>query len=115
MKGEQDTEAPTLAQRFLQQHRPAVFGTARGDNGDNDEGIGDNNETEEPREADGALNVDAPEINGGHNVEGNGDDGIPAPPLPPENLFLAPRPMAKGVTHPPVPTRRQMQEQALYA
>ena len=59
MEGEQDTEAQTLAQRFLQLHRPAVFGTARGDNGDNDEGIGDDNETEEPREADGELNVDA--------------------------------------------------------
>ena len=85
VEGEQDTEAPTLAQRFLQQHRPAVFDTARGDNDDNDEGIGDDNETEEPREADGELNVDAPEINRGQNVEGNGDDGVPAPPLPPKN------------------------------
>ena len=70
MEGEQDTEAPTLAQRFLNQHRPAVFGTARGDNGDNDEGNGDEDEPEEPREADGGVNIDAPEINGGHTVEG---------------------------------------------
>ena len=104
MEGEQDTEAPTLAQRFLDQHRPAVFRTARGDNGDNDEGNGDEDETEEPREADGGLDIDAPEINGDHTVEGNGDDRAPAPPLPPKNIFLAPRPRAKGVTHPPVPT-----------
>ena len=113
MEGEQDTEAPTLAQRFIDQHRPAVFGTARGDNGDNDEGNGDDDETEEPREADGGLDIDAPEINGDHTVEGNGDDRVPAPPPPPKNIFLAPRPRAKGVTHPPVPTQKQMQEHAL--
>ena len=45
MEGEQDTEASTLAQRFLQQHRPAVCGTVSGDDGDKDEGIGDDNET----------------------------------------------------------------------
>ena len=78
MDEEQDrTEDPTTAQRFLQQHRrplswPAAIGSAMDATGDNDEGIGDDNETEEPREADGELDVEAPEINGGHNVEGNG-------------------------------------------
>ena len=113
MEGEQDTEAPTLAQRFIDQHRPAVFGTARGDNGDNDEGNGDDDETEEPREADGGLDIDAPEISGDLTVEGNGEDRAPFAPLPPKNIFLAPRPRAKGVTHPPVPTQKQMQEHAL--
>ena len=78
MDNEQDrVEAPTLAQRFLQRHGPA--GVARDDDGDNDEGIGNDDGAEEPREADGELEVDAPEINGGHNVEGDGDDGVPAP------------------------------------
>ena len=54
MEGEQDNlEAPTLALRFLQQHRPA--GIARDDTGDNDESIGNDDGTEEPREADGDL------------------------------------------------------------
>ena len=115
MGGEQDeAERPTLAQRFLRQHRPAVFGSARSDSGDNDQGIGVDNETEEPREADGWLDVNAPEISGGHNVEGNGEDGVPAPEvLPPKHLFLAPRPRAKGVNHPPVPTRAQIDRHAL--
>jgi hypothetical protein len=55
------------------------------------------------------LEVEAPEISGGHNVEGDGEDGVPAPVvLPPKNLFLAPRPRAKGVNHPPVPARAQI-------
>ena len=103
MGGEQDeAEDQTLAQRFLRQHRPAVFGSARSDSGDNDQGIGVDNETEEPREADGGLDVDAPEISGGQNVDGNGGDGVPAP-----------RPRAKGVNHPPVPTRAQIDRHAL--
>ena len=59
MEGEQDVESPTFAQRFLQQHRPAWIATD--DIGDNDEGIGDNG-AEEPREVDGELEVEAPEI-----------------------------------------------------
>ena len=84
-------------------------GIPRDDNGDDDEGNGDDDDTEEPREADGGLDIDAPEINGDHNVEGNGEERAPAAP----NIFLAPRPRAKGVTHPPVPTQKQMQEHAL--
>ena len=115
MGGEQgESEAPTLAERFLRQHRPAVFGSARGDSGDGDEGVGVDNGTEEAREADGELDVDAPEISGSHNVEGNGEDAAPAPVvLPPKNIFLAPRPRAKGVSHPPVPTRAQIDRHAL--
>ena len=114
MDEEQDEARAPFVQRFLEQHRPAVFGSARVDSGDNGEGNGDDNETEEPREADGELEVEAPEISGGHNVEGDGEDGVPAPVvLPPKNLFLAPRPRAKGVNHPPVPTRAQIDRHAL--
>ena len=101
MEGEQDIEAPTLAQRFLQQHRPV--GIAGDDTGDNDEGIGNDDGAEEPREADGELEVEAPEINGGHNVEGTDESGVPAPPIP----YLAPHPRAKGVKHPPVRRERR--------
>ena len=75
MGGEQDeAEDQTLAQRFLRQHRPAVFGSARSDSDGNDQGIGVDNETEEPREADGGLDFNALEISGGQSVEGNGED-----------------------------------------
>ena len=108
MEGEQDNlETPTLAQQFLEQHRPA--GIARGDIVDNDEGVGNDDGAEELREADGELEVDAPEINGGHNVVGDDESGVPAPPIP----FLAPCPRAKGVNHPPVPTRAQIETHAL--
>ena len=47
MGGEQDeAEDQTLAQRFLRQHRPAVFRSAMSDSGGNDQGIGVDNETE---------------------------------------------------------------------
>ena len=106
-----ERKTQTLAQRFLRQHRPD--GIARDDTGDNDGGIGSDNGTEEPREADGELDVEAPEINGGHNVDGDGEDGVPASALPPKSLFLAPRPRAKAVNHPPVPTRAQIERHAL--
>ena len=78
MGGEQDeSEAPTLAERFLRQHRPAVFGSARGDSGG--EGVGVDNGTEEPQEADGELDVDTPEISGSHDVQGDGEGTVPAP------------------------------------
>ena len=86
MDEEQEEVRAPFVQRFLEQHRPAAFGSARVDNGDNDEGNGDDNETQEPREADGELEVEAPEISGGHNVEGDGEDGVLAPVvLPPKN------------------------------
>ena len=108
MQSEQDNlEAPTLAQRFLQQHRPV--GIARDDIGDNDEGIGNDDGAEEPREADGELEVEAPEINGGHNVEGDHESGVPAPRIP----YFAPRPRAKSVKYPPVPTCAQIEKHAL--
>ena len=91
-----------------------MFGSVRGDSGDGDEGVGVDNGTEEPREADGELDDNAPEISGSHNVDGNGEDAAPAPVvLPPKNIFLAPRPRAKGVSHPPVPTRAQVDRHAL--
>ena len=100
MDEEQDEVRAPLAQRFLERHRPAVFGSARGDSGD--EGVGVDNGTEEPQEADGELDVDTPEISGSRDVEGNGDEAAPAPVvLPPKNIFLARRPRAKGVSHPP--------------
>ena len=89
MEGEKDIEAPDLAQRFLQQLRPA--GIARDDNGDDDEGIGNDDATEEPREADGELEVEALEINGGHNVEGTDESGVPATPISYLALVQGPR------------------------
>ena len=107
MEGEQDKlETPTLAQRFLQQHRPV--GIARDDTGDNDEGIENDDGVEEPREADGELEVDAPEISGSHNVVCDDESGVPAPPIP----YLASRLRAKAVKHSPVPTRVQIEKHA---
>ena len=89
MEDEQDKlETPPVARRFLERHRPAgsAPSRARNDTGDNDEGIGDNDGAEEPREADGHLEVDAPEINGGPNVVGDDESGVPAQ----QNPYLAP-------------------------
>ena len=58
---------------------PAALGRARRDTGEGDEGNGDDDDAEEPREADGELEVDVPEIDGGPNVESDGGDGVPAP------------------------------------
>ena len=99
---------PPAARRFLERHRPAqdaLGGANRGTDEGNDEGDGSDDGAKEPREADGEAEVDEPEISG----EPNADDGVPAVPVP----HPAPRPRAKGVSHPPVATRAQIERHAL--
>ena len=113
MEDEQEgSRIPPAARRFLERHRPAQndLGSAGRDaDGGNDEGSGSDEGAEEPREADGRVEVDAPEINGEPDADGDRDGEVPAVPVP----HLASRPRAKGVNHPPVPTRAQIDRHAL--
>ena len=108
MENEGGDEIPTAgpaARRFLERHRPAQ-------NDEDNDGDDDDNEARDQGATDGELEID-----------GSGVEGVPAVavgvdveatvPLPPKNIFLAPRPRAKGVSHPPVPTRAQVERHAL--
>ena len=80
------------------------------DHEDGDDGEGeDNNEAGDQRGDDGELEVDGPGVDGGHDVAEDAESGVPARPIP----LFAPRPEAKGVAHPPVPTRAQVERHAL--
>ena len=106
-----DNEVPPVAGRFLERHRPAQnrLGSAgRDTGGDNDEDE-DNDEARDLGEADGELEIECPGVDGVPDVAVGADLGVPAPPT---QLF-APRPRAKGVAHPPVPTRAQVERHAL--
>lgn len=107
---------PPAAMTFLERHRPAGSGPARvdrnvGEDRGSDDG-GDDNEARDQHDADGDLEVEAPAVTGDHEVAIDANPGLPVP-LPPKNIFLASRPRAKGVSHPPVPTRAQIDRHAL--
>ena len=114
MEDEQgSSRAPPAARTFLERHRPAASGLDRadrdiGEDQEDDDGDADN-EFNEQLETDGDLRVEVPEVSGDHNVAINAD---PEVLVPPAQLF-APRPRAKGVGHPPVPTRAQIDNHAL--
>ena len=63
-------------------------------------------DTEGQRAADAEV-VDKPQTD-----HGNGEAPLPEMPAPPEPHPL-PRPRAKGVKHPPVPTKAQVEKHAL--
>ena len=117
MESDGGNEIPTAgpaARRFLERHRPAQIapGDAGLDTGEDNDRDDDDNEAKDQGATDGELEID-----------GSGVEGFPAVvvgvdveatvPLPPKNMFLAPRPRAKGVSHPPVPTRAQVERHAL--
>ena len=119
MEGEQEgSTVPPAAREFLERHRLAQdnLGSARRDadheNRNDDDGEGDN-EAGYQRGDDGELEVDGHGVDGGHDVAEDAEPGAPAPPIPEKNLFLAPRPRAKGVNHALVPTRAQIERHAL--
>ena len=119
MGGEQEgSTVPPAARAFLERHRPAQdnLGSARRDadheSRDNDDGE-DDDEARDQRGDDGELEVDGHRVDGGHDVAEIAELGVPAPPIPMKNLFLALRPRAKGVNHPSVPTRAAIERHAL--
>ncbi len=119
MGGEQDgSTIPPAARAFLERHWPAQdnLGSAGRDadheGRDNDDGE-DDDEARDQRGDDGELEGDGHRVDGGHDVAEDAEPGVPAPPIPMKNMFLAPRPRAKGVNHPSVPTRAAIQRHAL--
>ena len=109
--GDEVPTAGPVARRFLEGHRPAenALDSAGRDTGEDNDRDDDDNEARDQGATDGEL-----------EIEGSGVDGVPVvavgvdleAPAPPAQLF-APRPMAKGVAHPPVPTRAQVERHAL--
>ena len=112
MEDEQgSSEPPPVARIFLERHRPvgnrfSSVGRDIEEDGENDDG--DDNEAMDQREADGELRVEVPEVDGDPSVA---VDAGPEMLVPLAQLF-APRPRAKGVRHPPVPTRAQIDRHA---
>ena len=107
-------EVPPVARRFLERHRPV--GNALGSTGrdtsegnDDDDDDDDDNEARDQGEADGELEIEGPGVDGVPVVAVCVNPEVPALPA---QLF-APRPRAKGVAHPPVPTRAQVERHAL--
>ena len=119
MDGEQgDSTVPPAARAFLERHRPAQdnLGSARRDadheDRNNDDGE-DDNAAGDQRGDNGELEVHGHRVGGSHDVAEDAEPGVSAPPIPEKNIFLAPRPRAKGVSHPSVPTRAQVDRHAL--
>ena len=113
MESEGGDEVPVAgpaARRFVERHRPAQSAPDNADE-DNDRD-GDDNEARDQGAADGELEIDDSGVEGVPAVA-VGIDVEATAPLPPKNIFLAPRPRAKGVSHPPVPTRAQVERHAL--
>ena len=120
MENEQGDEeiprVPPAAARFLDRHRPMGISSADRDadrdGEDNDDNDGDR--AEDQREADGEV-VDGEIVDNPLDRVRPGDPGYraaPEVPVPPAQTF-APRPRAKGVSHPPVPTRAMIAKHAL--
>ena len=104
---------PPAARRFLERHRPIRISSA--DHGAERDGKDDDNKygdrAEDQREADGEI-VDGEIVDNPLDRIRPGDNADPellAPPAP----HFAPRPRAKGVTHPPVPTKAMVDRHAL--
>ena len=120
MENEQGDEeiprVPPAAARFLDRHRPIGISSADRDaDGDREEnGDNDGDRAEDQREADGEI-VDGEIVDNPLDRLRPGDPGyqaVPEVPVPPAQTF-APRPRAKGVSHPPVPTRAMIAKHAL--
>ena len=117
MRDEQSEDRiPPAARRFLvgaasRGSRTAenMLGRADRDIGDDDNGDEDNHRAEDQHEAEGELEVEAPGVGDSPDVAVAVNPEIPPPPSP----HFAPRPRAKGVKHPPVPTRAQIERHAL--
>ena len=77
-------EVPPAARRFLERHRPIGnrLGSAGHDiEGDGENDNGDDDDTaEDQRGADGALRVEAPEVDGNPSVMNNADPEVLVPP-----------------------------------
>ena len=119
MGGEQEgSTVPPAARAFLERHRSAQdnLGSERRDadheRRNDDDGENDD-EARDQHGDDGELEVDGHRVEGDHDVAEDAEPGVPAPPIPVKNMFLAPRPRAKGVNHPPVPTRAAIEKHAL--
>ena len=120
MEDEQGNEevprVPPAAARFLDRHRPIGDSSADrdADEGGEDNDDNDGGEAEDQREADGEI-VDGEIVDNPLDQLRPGDPGyreVPEVPAPPAQVF-APRPRAKGVSHPPVPTRAMIARHAL--
>ena len=120
MDGEQGDgeipEIPEAARRFLDRHRPArtssVDRDAEGD-GEVDDENGDD-EAGDQQEADGKI-VDGEIVDNPLDQLRPGDPGYRADPEVPMPLAThpVPRPRAKGMAHPPVPTKAMVEKHAL--
>ena len=107
---------PPAARRFLDRHRPIGISSAdrdaERDGEDNDDNDGDR--AEDQRETDGEI-VDGEIVDNPLDRLRPGDPGYQADPeaLAPPVPHSAPRPRAKGVAHPPVPTKAMVDRHAL--
>jgi len=110
MEDEQGIPAiPPAARGFLDRHRPiGMSNSAERDDGEIDSGD-DNDGADGQRDAEGESMVEAPEVDGNPVVA---DGEVPEVVPPPAQLF-APRPRAKGISHPPVTTRAMIEVHAL--
>ena len=109
---EDEEESNPAARRFLERHRPvgnALGSTGRDTSEGNDDDDDDDNEARDQGEADGELEIEGPGVDGVPVVAVGVD---PEGPAPAAQLF-SPRPRTKGVAHPPVPTRAQVERHAL--
>ena len=95
-------EVPPAARDFLDRHRPtgSESNSAGRNNGEIDSGD-DNDGADGQRDAEGESMVEAPEVDGDPVVEDIANPEV----VPPTAQLFAPRPRAKGISHPPVPTR----------
>ena len=109
-------ERPPAASRFLARAAASGVQAARvmleREEGDDEQDGEDNHEAGDQRAADGELEVEDPEIVPevvADSKAAEAEPDVSAPPLP----HPVPRPRAKGVRHPPVPTKSQIEKHAL--
>ena len=112
MGGERDERPPAVrrfligaAARGIQSAQDMLDRTGR-DARNDDQDDDDDQEAGDQHEAGGELGAEAPEVDADPEAA---PEVVPAHPLP----HIAPRPRAKGVKHPPVPTKTQVEKHAL--